>query len=80
MINETRTALVNYNKLLSDADEAYNDFQTLEKTLADTSDRMLTGVATHYGKNSNEYEKAGGTRKSERRRAKRKTMPAALAS
>ncbi|MGI8935279.1 MAG: hypothetical protein ACR2FS_14525 [Phormidesmis sp.] len=38
------------------------------------TDRMLTGVATQFGKNSDEYEMAGGTRKSERRRVKRPAM------
>jgi hypothetical protein len=33
------------------------------------------GVASKYGKDSNEYEKAGGTRKSERKRPMRKAKP-----
>ena len=71
LVEETREALKAYNTLLSATDQSYNDFKDLEKSLADMSDRMLTGVATQYGKNSDEYEMAGGTRKSERRRAKR---------
>ena len=71
LVEETREALKAYNTLLSATDQSYNDFKELEKSLADMSDRMLTGVATQYGKNSDEYEMAGGTRKSERRRAKR---------
>ncbi len=31
---------------------------------------MLLGVASRYGKNSDEYEMAGGTRKSNRRKAR----------
>lgn len=69
-IAQTRAALQTYNTLLSEIDQAYITFQTLEKNLGDMSDRMLTGVATQYGKNSGEYERAGGTRKSERRRPK----------
>lgn len=71
LLDDTQKALKTYNTLLSEIDKAYNGFQALEKSLADTSDRMLTGIATQYGKNSNEYEMAGGTRKSERRRKPR---------
>ena len=70
LLIQTKSAQKNYNKLLSEIDEAQNTFRSLEKDLADMSERMLTGVATQYGKNSNEYEKAGGTRKSEVRRRK----------
>jgi len=38
----------------------------LEKSLGDLADQMLIGVAFKYGKNSREYEMAGGVRKSER--------------
>ena len=75
LLEETREALKTYNTLLSEIDRAYNGFQVLEKSLADMTDRMLTGVATQFGKNSDEYEMAGGTRKSERRRVRR---PAAV--
>jgi hypothetical protein len=36
---------------------------TLELALADMSERMLTGVASKYGKASDQYEMAGGARK-----------------
>lgn len=75
LLAETKEALQVYNTLLSEIDRAYNGFQSLEKSLADMTDRMLTGVATQFGKNSDEYEMAGGTRKSERRRVRR---PAAV--
>ena len=71
LLDETRESLQIYNTLLSEIDQAYNGFQSLEKSLADMTERMLTGVATQFGKNSNEYEMAGGTRKSERRRVRR---------
>ncbi|MEL6131086.1 MAG: hypothetical protein AAFR99_17870 [Cyanobacteria bacterium J06629_9] len=70
LIAQTRQALNDYNLLLSKIDQAYNDFKDLERSLADMADRVLTGVAAQYGKNSNEYEMAGGTRKSERRRSR----------
>jgi hypothetical protein len=43
-----------------------------EKLLRAFSERMLTGVAAKFGKDSEQYQKAGGTKKSERRRPKRK--------
>ena len=79
VLDDTQKSLKAYNTLLSEIDRAYNSFQDLEKTLADMSDRMLTGIATQYGKNSNEYEMAGGTRKSERRRKLRSSEQVAVA-
>ncbi|WP_016864673.1 MULTISPECIES: hypothetical protein [Fischerella] len=40
----------------------------MDKALSEMSERMLTGVATIYGKNSIEYAKAGG---SNRKRSKK---------
>ena len=56
-----------YNQLLSTVDGKANELKEKEKTLRDYSERMLAGVAAKYGKNSNEYEKAGGTKKSKKR-------------
>ena len=61
-----------YNSLLSQVDQAYNAVLLSEKTLRDLSERMLTGVAAKYGKDSSQYEMAGGVRKSERKRPVRK--------
>ncbi|MCI5195122.1 MAG: hypothetical protein D3919_02610, partial [Candidatus Electrothrix sp. AW5] len=61
-IAEVQTALDAYNGLLAQADAAGNDFRTLEKELRDLSSRMLSGVKVKYGRDSNEYEMAGGTR------------------
>lgn len=70
-------SLVSYNKLLSDADAALNAIQALETQGRELAERMLTGIATKYGKDSSEYEQAGGTRRSERK--KPGTSPAAKA-
>ncbi len=64
-----------YNTLLSQVDQSYNEFQAAEKSIRDLSERMLAGVASKYGKDSSEYEMAGGTRKSERKRPTRKMPP-----
>jgi hypothetical protein len=61
-----------YNTLLSQVDDAYNAFQVSEKALRDLSERMMAGVASKYGKDSSQYEMAGGVRKSERKRPARK--------
>lgn len=67
-IAEVQTALDAYNGLLAQADAAGNDFRSLEKELRDLSSRMLSGVKVKYGRDSNEYEMAGGTRLSDRKR------------
>ena len=72
----TRTALETYNTLLSQVDGAYNDFQAEEASLRDLSERMLAGVGAVYGKDSDQYEKAGGARKSEIKRSPRKKAAA----
>ncbi|MBI5564616.1 MAG: hypothetical protein HY870_06965 [Chloroflexi bacterium] len=67
--------LDNYNTLLSQADRISDELDGLEKELIDLNERMLTGVATQFGKDSPEYEAAGGTRKSERKKPQRKSLP-----
>ncbi|PZO13444.1 MAG: hypothetical protein DCF25_16110 [Leptolyngbya foveolarum] len=65
-----------YNLTLSNVDELRSQIVAAEKDLADYSERMLLGVAAQFGKNSYEYEKAGGVRKSERKRPSRKQTAA----
>ena len=75
-VANTRQALADYNQALSVVDEKGNLLDDSEKALKDFSERVLAGVAAKYGKNSNEYERAGGVRKSERKRpGARKTAP-----
>lgn len=77
-IGDTETSLNEYNAKLSELDQALNTLQTSEGTLDDLTERMLIGVGSKYGKDSNEYEMAGGVRKSERKPPVRKpkTNPA----
>src|SRR5438270_731107 len=56
------------NGLTSAAFEKANLLADSEKTLRDYHERVLAGVGAKFGKNSNEYEKVGGVRKSERKR------------
>lgn len=74
IINETLLTLDKYNSLLSQIDKLYNDFQEQNLVVKDLSERLLAGVGSKYGKNSNEYEMAGGKKKSERKKPARKTV------
>jgi hypothetical protein len=70
MIQEMRTKMAAYNAALSTIDQTKAEIMELERNLGDFSDRMLTGVATQYGKNSPQYSMAGGVPKRDRRRRK----------
>src|SRR5437868_112263 len=72
-ISGTQAALNDYNQALAALDEKYNVLLSGEKQTNDMSMRMLAGVAARYGKNSDQYEKGGGTRSDEIKRAPRKS-------
>ncbi|AFY35754.1 hypothetical protein [Calothrix sp. PCC 7507] len=72
-IQEFRTALDAYNAALTMLDSSKTKVDEMEKILSSLSDKMLTGVGFKYGRNSNEYELAGGVRESERIRKSRLT-------
>jgi hypothetical protein len=57
-----------YNERLASLDPMLNEIQSLETGLSDKSSRILAGVGVERGKDSDEYEQVGGTRKSERKR------------
>ena len=67
-IGALRLKVEAYNTLLSRADQASNEIFKAEKQLASVSEKMLLGVAVKYGKDSSEYEMAGGSRRGDRRR------------
>jgi hypothetical protein len=71
-IDSVATVLDSYNTHLSLADELKNNLAEKEKVLRNFSERMLTGVAARYGKDSNQYQMAGGTKKSHIRRPRQK--------
>jgi hypothetical protein len=64
--------LETYNSALSIADAALDNVEKDEKILRELSERMLEAVGAGYGHNSNEYAKAGGVRKEERKRRRLK--------
>jgi hypothetical protein len=71
-ITTAQTLLTEYNQALSTVDDRLNALVAAEKRLQDLSERMLAGVAARYGKDSSQYEQAGGVRKSERKAPSRK--------
>lgn len=60
-IADTRATLEAHNTLLSEVEESRKTLTQMDRTLSEFSGRMLTGVATRYGKKSIEYAKAGGS-------------------
>ena len=69
-ITDVKDSMDNYNTQLSVVDEKLNILKEKETILKNWNERILNGVASKYGKDSNEYEKAGGVRKSERKKPK----------
>jgi hypothetical protein len=72
-IQTMQEKLMAYNRMLSMVDGAYNDMLMAERQLMDFSDHMLSGFGVRYGKDSSEYEMAGGRRKSDRQKRTRRT-------
>lgn len=73
LIEQFHNMLDDYNADIARMDSAKKKLDEMEKTLSQVSDKMLMGVAFKYGKNSSEYEIAGGVRDSERVRKGRLT-------
>jgi uncharacterized protein YukE len=71
-IKATNDSLDAYNTSLSTVDEKLNEVVSNEKVLRDYNEQVLNAVAGKYGKDSSEYEMAGGKRKSERKKPARK--------
>jgi uncharacterized protein YhaN len=71
-IDSLRNKMNAYNKALSLVDELQSEVEQAEQSLATYSEQILLGVAAKFGKNSNEYEKAGGVKKSDRKRPTRR--------
>ncbi|MFW9264941.1 hypothetical protein [Nostoc sp. CALU 546] len=70
-IEQLRTMLDAYNTALTVIDSSKTKIDEMEKILSNLTDKMVRGVAFKYGKDSSEYEMAGGIRDSERIRKSR---------
>ena len=73
LIEQFHNMLDDYNAGIAMIESSRKKLDEMEKTLNQVSDKMLVGVGFKYGKNSNEYELAGGVRDSERIRKSRLT-------
>ncbi len=75
-IDDGRNKITSYNQQFSIAEEKRTQAKEADKKLKQLASRFLSAVAARYGKDSEEYAKAGGTRTSERHKPK-KTKPTA---
>ena len=78
-INALASLEANYNTTVSSLDAKLSENKVKEKTIRDLRERILTAIAFHYGKDSDEYVAAGGVRKSERKRPSGRMSPSAPA-
>ncbi|MBW4611389.1 MAG: hypothetical protein KME22_30410 [Hassallia sp. WJT32-NPBG1] len=72
-IEQLRTMIDSYNAALAVIDSSKTKIDEMEKSLSNLSDKLVRGVAFKYGRNSSEYEIAGGVRESDRVRKSRLT-------
>lgn len=67
-IDELQNSINTYNTAIANLGNLRSQIKEQEKELRNLTTQMLLGVAFTYGKDSFEYEMAGGVRKSERSR------------
>ncbi|WGV26999.1 hypothetical protein [Halotia branconii] len=65
-IEHLRTKIEVYNTALSVVDSSKTEIEEMEQNLRQFCEKMLMIVAIKYGKDSREYEMAGGIRNSDR--------------
>ncbi|MGC1309332.1 MAG: hypothetical protein WA885_19095 [Phormidesmis sp.] len=70
-VDSLRVAIDNYNALLSTVDDAANAIEKQEQQIVIAAENVLLSVKVKFGKDSSQYEMAGGTRLSDRRRSPR---------
>jgi len=66
-IESFQATLEDYNQRLADLDALRSQLKAEERDLGRYSTKMLMAVACAYGRDSYEYQKAGGVRLSDRR-------------
>ncbi|HXI24140.1 MAG TPA: hypothetical protein VNG71_09785 [Pyrinomonadaceae bacterium] len=71
-INGYATDETNYNQDLAALDDKQNRLDARESGLKDLNQRILAAVKAQFGPDSSEFELAGGTRRSERKKPVRK--------
>jgi hypothetical protein len=80
LTQKLRSRIEAYNTALTTIDTTRTEMADLEKKLNDVAEKMLIGVAFTYGKDSTQYEMAGGVKKSDRIRRSRLSRLKASAS
>ncbi|MDZ8185301.1 MAG: hypothetical protein RMX96_10660 [Nostoc sp. ChiSLP02] len=73
LIEELRTRLENHNTIISMVGSSKIEVEQLEQNLVSYCEKMLMGIGFKYGKDSPEYQMAGGIRRSESLRKSRAT-------
>jgi hypothetical protein len=68
LIADLRAKLATYNTALSSMDKLADDVKEAERAAKEMAEKMLLGIGSRYGKNSQEYEMAGGSRRKSSRR------------
>ncbi|MBK8627416.1 MAG: hypothetical protein IPN86_18165 [Saprospiraceae bacterium] len=66
-----------YNETLAGLDAQILMIRDVERKVRDWTERMLEGVSARFTKNSDEYSRAGGIRKVDRKRPFRRQAPSA---
>ncbi len=79
IIDDLRSKLAAYNTALSAIDKLADDVKMAEQAAQEMSEKMLLGVGSRFGKDSQEYEMAGGSRRKSSRRFAT-TSPATIPS
>jgi hypothetical protein len=72
-IQDLRIKLSTYNAMIANIDQAQRAIELAEEQLNDFSEHLLLGVAAIYGKGSDEYAMAGGSRKRSSSRSPRQS-------
>jgi hypothetical protein len=67
-VNDLKALEATYNTKISELDGMSASFKDMERMVRDYRVRILAAVAAQYGRNSDEYAAAGGTKLSERKR------------
>ncbi|MBD2099765.1 hypothetical protein [Leptolyngbya sp. FACHB-261] len=66
LLDQVHAKIDAYNTALAAINSSQLEIAALEKAVSDVSKNLLLGVAFTYGRDSHEYEVAGGVRDSER--------------
>ncbi len=72
-MNALDANLATYNQHVAALDDEQNQIDAEDEALRELNRRMLSAVEATYGPDSSEYELAGGTRVSERKKPAAKT-------